>query len=292
MAVSANNGASAGEKYELKKSISIGQVVIVFFMLLIMICSFFPFLWMITNSFRTTNELFLNPLGVPKTFNFSVFARAWGRAHFNYAIRNSVLITVTATLLIVSMASFAAYPLARMRFRGRGFLYMFIISGQIVSAQIILIPLFVMFRDMRLLGNQWSVILAVSAGGIPFSTLLFINAFKEIPREIDDSTEIDGCSRPQYFFKILIPLTMPIFASVIIFQALGIWNEYLLSLTFLTRGDSRTITLELKNFFSSYQSDWPGLFAALSMTVVPVLVLYLFLQKYFIKGLTAGAVKG
>jgi raffinose/stachyose/melibiose transport system permease protein len=274
------------------KAVSIGQLVIIIFMAGIMVCSFFPFLWMIMNSFRTTSELYMNPLDIPKTFDFSVFARAWGKAHFDFAIRNTVFLTVITTSIIVSLSSFAAYPLARMRFRGRGFLYMFIISGQIVSAQIILIPLFVLFRNMRLLGNLWSVILAASAGGIPFSTLLFVNAFKEIPREIDDSTEIDGCSRPQYFFKILIPLTMPIFASVIIFQALGIWNEYLLSLTFLNRADSRTVTLELKNFFGAYQSDWPGAFAALSMTVVPVLVLYLFLQKYFIKGLTAGAVKG
>jgi raffinose/stachyose/melibiose transport system permease protein len=257
-----------------------------------MACCFFPLLWMIMNSFRTTNELYQTPLDIPKNFDFSVFARAWGKAHFDYALKNTVFLTVITTSIIVSLSSFAAFPLARMRFKGRGFLYMFIISGQIVSAQIILIPLFVLFRNMRLLGNLWSVILAVSAGGIPFSTLLFVNAFKEIPREIDDSTEIDGCSRFQYFFKILIPLTMPIFASVIIFQALGIWNEYLLSLTFLNRADSRTITLELKNFFGAYQSDWSGAFAALSMTVIPILVLYLFLQKYFIRGLTAGAVKG
>jgi ABC-type glycerol-3-phosphate transport system permease component len=292
MAASVNNGAGAREKYELKKSISIGQAVIVFFMLLIMICSFFPFLWMITNSFRTTSELYLNPLGIPQKFDFGVFARAWSKAHFDYAIRNSVIITVTAVIIVVALSSFAAYPLARMRFKGRGFIYMFIISGQMVSAQIILVPLFVLFRNLRLLGQLWSVVLAVSAGSIPFSTLLFVNAFREIPREIDDSTEIDGCSRLQYFFNILIPLTTPIFASVIIFQALGVWNEYLLSLTFLTQQQTRTITLELKNFFSSWQSDWPGIFAALSMTVVPVLILYLFLQKYFIKGLTAGAVKG
>jgi raffinose/stachyose/melibiose transport system permease protein len=261
-------------------------------MLAIMVFSFFPFVWMILNSFRTTSELYMNPLGIPEKFDFSVFIRAWSRAHFDYAVRNSVVLTVTTVIIIVGLSSFAAYPLARMRFKGRGFIYMFIISGQMVSAQIILIPLFVLFRNMQLLGNLWSVILAVSAGSIPFSTLLFVNAFREIPKEIDDSTEIDGCSRLQYFFHILIPLTMPIFASVIIFQALGVWNEYLLSLTFLNRADSRTITLELKNFFGAWQSDWPGLFAALSMTVVPILVLYLFLQKYFIKGLTAGAVKG
>jgi ABC-type glycerol-3-phosphate transport system permease component len=276
----------------IKKHINLAQICIVLIMLVIMVFSFFPFIWMILNSFRTTSELYMNPLGVPNKFDFSVFIRAWGRAHFDYAIRNSVVLTITTVIIIVALSSFAAYPLARMRFKGRGFIYMFIISGQMVSAQIILIPLFVLFRNMQLLGNLWSVILAVSAGSIPFSTLLFVNAFREIPKEIDDSTEIDGCSRLQYFFSILVPLTMPIFASVIIFQSLGVWNEYLLSLTFLTRADSRTITLELKNFFGAWQSDWPGLFAALSMTVVPVLVLYLFLQKYFIKGLTAGAVKG
>ncbi|WP_201764774.1 carbohydrate ABC transporter permease [Leadbettera azotonutricia] len=244
------------------------------------------------NSFRTNNELYTNPLGLPTGLDFSVFVRAWDRGHFSYALRNSIILTVTTVIITVVLSSLAAYPLARMQFKGRGFLYMAIISGQMVSAQIILIPLFVLFRDMHLLGTLGSVMLAVAAGSIPFSTLLFVNAFREIPKEIDDSTEIDGCSRLQYFFRILLPLTMPIFASVIIFQALGVWNEYLLSLTFLSQQRSRTITLELKNFFGAYQSDWPGVFAALTMTVVPVLILYLFLQKYFIKGLTAGAVKG
>ena len=108
------------------------------------------------------------------------------------------------------------------------------------------------------MGRLGSVSLAAATGSIPFSTLLFVNAFREIPREIDDSTEIDGCSRLQYFFKILLPLTLPIFASVIIFQSLGVWNEYLLSLTFLTQQRTRTLSLELKNFFGAYQTDWPG----------------------------------
>ncbi|MDR2370065.1 MAG: carbohydrate ABC transporter permease, partial [Treponema sp.] len=116
--------------------------------------------------------------------------------------------------------------------------------------------------------------------------------FREIPGDIDDSTEIDGCSRIRYFFTILMPLTMPIHASVIIFQALFVWNDYLYSLTFLTKNNAHTVTLELKNFFSEHAVDWPGLFAALTTVVVPILFLYLFLQKYFIKGLTAGAVKG
>jgi ABC-type glycerol-3-phosphate transport system permease component len=275
-----------------KKLVGIGQLLITVIMLAVMVFCIFPFLWMITNSFRTSSELFLKPLGIPENFDFSVFARAWGRANFHYSLRNSLILTVTTVTIIVVVASLAAYPLARMNFRGRGFLYMFIISGQMVSAQIILIPLFVLFRDLHLLGRLGSVSLAVSAGSIPFSTLLFTNAFREIPKEIDDSTEIDGCSRLQYFFHILIPLTLPIFASVIIFQSLGVWNEYLLSLTFLTSQKTRTLPLELKNFFGAYQSDYPGCFAALSMIVLPVLALYLFLQKYFIKGLTAGAVKG
>jgi ABC-type glycerol-3-phosphate transport system permease component len=275
-----------------KKPVNPGQVIITVFMIAIMFFCFFPFLWMVMNSFRTTSELYLKPLGIPEQFDFSVFSRAWGRANFNYAVRNSALLTVSTVIIIVLTSSLAAYPLARMHFKGRGFLYMFIIAGQMVSAQIILIPLFVLFRNLHLLGRLGSVSLAAAAGSIPFSTLLFVNAFREIPREIDDSTEIDGCSRLQYFFHILLPLTVPIFASVIIFQSLGIWNEYLLSLTFLTQQKGRTLPLELKNFFGAYQTDWAGLFAALSMTVMPVLVLYLFLQKYFIKGLTAGAVKG
>jgi ABC-type glycerol-3-phosphate transport system permease component len=277
---------------KVKRFFTIGNIIALLIITLIMACSFFPFLWMIISPFRTRQELFLNPLGIPKTFNFEVFSRAWTRANFGSAIRNSIITTVCAVAITVICSSLAAYPISRIKFKGRGFIYMFIVSGFIISGQITLIPLFVLFRDMHLLATLSSVILACGTSGIPFSTILFVNAFRDIPREIDDSTEMDGCSRIRYFIYILIPLTGPIFASVIIFQSMSVWNEYLLSLTFLTRPELRTIPLELKNFFFRFTADWQGLFAALSMMVVPILVLYVVLQKYFIKGLTSGAVKG
>jgi raffinose/stachyose/melibiose transport system permease protein len=257
-----------------------------------MAASLFPFIWMVLNSFRTQTELYSKPLNFPSNFDFGVFPRAWKTAKLNTAIRNSVIITVCAVSITVICSSLAAYPLSRMRFKGKGFLFMVIISGFIFGGQITLIPLFILFRDMQLLGNLASVYLACGAGGIPFSTILFVNGFKDIPTEIDDSTEIDGCSRLRYFFSILTPLSTPIFATVIIFQSMGVWNEFLLSLTFLVKPEVRTIPLEMRNFSTKYLTDYAGEFATLTMMIIPFLVLYIVMQKYFIKGLTAGAVKG
>lgn len=179
-----------------------------------------------------------------------------------------------------------------MEFKFKEALYMLCLAGQVVSAQIILIPLFNQFKHMGILNTRGSVICAYVAMGIPLSTLLLRNSFQAVPKEIYESAKVDGASNFLYYIRFMLPLSKPGISSVLIYQALFAWNEYLLALTFLNSNDKKTLPLILTVFVGRYSMSWDKVFAILTLTVLPVLILYLFLQKYFIKGLVAGAVKG
>ena len=262
----------------------------IIFVVAIIAC-LYPFIWMILNAFRTSKELFQNPLGFPQTFDFSIYRVAWERANFSNVFLNSIIVTVGSIILVLITAAPAAFALARIKFKSNAFFQRLFTSSIIISTQIILIPLFFIVRDLGLYNNLASVILANSALALPIVIILFTGFFKEIPKEIEESAHMDGCSSYRFFFSFIIPLSKPIIITVIIFESLWSWNEYIYSLTFLKSESVRTIPLQLSVFFGMYSTEWTQLFAALSISIAPLLILYLFLQKYFIKGLTEGAVK-
>lgn len=270
----------------------IGRWLLFLLLVLLLVISFYPILWMFLGSFKTNNEIYQNALAFPTGFDFTVYRDAWIAANFSQALLNSLMITVISVVLIVLISSLAAFAFSVMDFKGKNALYLFILAGQIISAQIILIPLFSMFKSMQVLNTQWSAIIAYTAVGIPLSMLLLRNSFQEVPKDIYESTKIDGCNSLRYFAGFMLPLSKPGLASVIIYQALFAWNEYIFALTFLSANNVKTLPLILTVFVGRYASDWPKIFAILSLSVIPIIVLYLFLQKYFIRGLTAGAVKG
>ena len=255
------------------------------------ILSLYPFIWMILNAFKTNKELFQNPLGFPQTINFSIYLEAWERANFSTVFINSLLVTVGCVILVLITATPAGFALARLKFRGRTFFSRLFTSSIIISAPIIVIPLFYIVRNLGLYNNPVSVIFAQSALALPIAIILLTGFFKEIPKEIEESAKIDGCSSFRFFFSFILPLSKPIIATIVIFESLWSWNEYLYPLTFLKSESVRTVPLQLNVFFSQYRTEWSYLFAALSIAIAPLLVLYLVLQKYFIKGLTAGAIK-
>jgi raffinose/stachyose/melibiose transport system permease protein len=254
--------------------------------------SVYPFFWMVTSALKDTRDIFLRPASLPSRIDLRVFTLTWQAAKLGTAFRNSLIVTVTAVAAVVLASSLAAFPLARMRFRGQKLILTAFVSGQIVSAQIVLVPLFALYVSLQWFDTPASLISACTAFGLPLSVFLFWSFFTELPKEIEESTKIDGCPSLAFFALVLVPLSTPIFASVVIFQSLFIWNEYLFALTFLKRAEVRTIPIQLQVFFAQYSTDWARLFAALTMTVVPVIVIYLSMQRAFIKGLTAGAVKG
>jgi raffinose/stachyose/melibiose transport system permease protein len=258
---------------------------------LALLVTFYPFMWMILNSFRPTVDIFQHSFAMPTHFDFTVFADAWIQANYTITFKNSIIVAVSIVIINILFGSLAAFAIARLRFPGRIVLHRLLSSSMIISGQLILIPLFFIIRNFKLYDNLLSVILASSAIMMPFAIVFLHSFFRDIPAEIEESTYMDGCPKRIFYARFVLPLSKPALASLCIFQSLGAWNEYLYSLTFLKSESSRTIPLQMVNFFTLYQTEWQKLFAALTIAVVPLLILYGLSQKYFIRGLTAGAVK-
>lgn len=268
------------------------QIIFTVFVAFIVLISFYPFIWLIFNSFKSTLEIFQSPTSIPKAWSFDVFVKAWEVGKFSTTIRNSFIVTggvVAITLLVSSMAAFAT---SHLEFKGRKVILASYLGAQVVSGQILIVPLFKLLREIGLYNTHLGLILITSSFSIPMSVYLFNGFFKGIPKEIFESTKIDGCSNFNYYWKVLVPLSTPIIASVSIFQSMFSWNEYLFALTFIRTPSLRTIPPQLQNFFSQRQQEYDLIFAGLTIIVLPILILYILMQKYFIRGLTAGSIKG
>lgn len=257
-----------------------------------LITSVFPLLWMFTGCFKSNKELFSNPLALPEHISFAVFAEAWRRANFMTALKNSLLNTVGTNVIAIFAASTAAYALSRIEFPGSKYLNGILSSSMVISGQLILIPLFFTIRQYHLYNTIWSTVIADAALDLPICIILFSTFFRDIPDEIEESAILDGCGKFGFYVRFVLPLSKPIVSSVMIFVSLWTWNEYLFALTFLKDNGVRTIPLQLQNFQGRYATEYGLIFAVLSISIIPLIILYALNQKSFIKGLTAGAVKG
>jgi raffinose/stachyose/melibiose transport system permease protein len=258
----------------------------------LLIISLFPFYWMVMNSLKSQGEIFSNPLGLPGAFRFENYLRAWTKANLPVAFANSLFVAAMTVLIVVVCAAPAAYALSRLRFAGQAFFLTVFVSGLIVAPESVLIPLFNAYSELGLINSPWSIILTHAAFGLPLAVFLFWGFFRDLPKELQEAARIDGCSDWSFFTRIVLPLSKPVLGSVIIFTSLASWNEYLFALTFLRDNASKTLPVRLQVFFGQFATNWPLLFAALVMATFPIILLYLFMQRSFVRGLTAGAVKG
>lgn len=253
--------------------------------------SLYPIFWMVMGSFKTNQELFLQTLALPQQFDFSIFPYVWDRANFSTAFINSILIVIGRNITVLIPASMAAFALARINFFGVKAVTAILAATIVVSGHVILIPLFFVVIDLGIYNTLWAPIFAGSAIDMPISILLFTTFFREVPYDIEESTMLDGCSKVGFFFRFIIPLSKPIVATIVIFVSLWSWNEYLYALTFLQEDSVRTIPLQLQNFRGRFAIEYDAIFASLTLAIIPLIALYVCMQRSFVKGLTAGALK-
>ena len=268
-----------------------------------------PLAMLIGASSKTLPEFFKDPTGLPEGIEHQNYTEAWGLANFPSYIVNSLIYTVVATTLFVLMSVFVAFPIARGYVRGAGSLLMlYVVALFLPPALIPQFQLILNFGDIPVVGDlffsfwpegsQTQGLFNTRTGYImffltnPIGLIILVNYIKSVPRELDESAAVDGCGYARFVFTILLPLIRPAIATVIVIHAIGIWNELILASIFLTSDDKYPITRGLLVFEGVYGSDWPKLAAATLMLMVPMLVLYTFLQRYIISGLTSGAVKG
>ena len=247
-----------------------------------------PLLVLIFASMKTLPEFFANPTGLPESFELANFADAWELANFPRFLLNSLIYTVVGTSLFVLMSIFVAFPIARGYVRGAGaLLTLYVVALFLPPA---LIPQFQLILNLGMFNTRQGYIMLFLIN--PIALIIMVNYNNSIPRELDESAAVDGCSYLRFVWSILIPLIRPAIATVTVIHAIGIWNELILANVYLTNEDLFPITKGLIVFEGVYGSDWPKLAAAVLMLMLPMLVLFMFLQRYIISGLTSGAVKG
>jgi ABC-type glycerol-3-phosphate transport system permease component len=259
----------------------------------------YPMAWVAYSSLKTDEAIFreafaLPPLDALQTDNY---ARAWSEARFGDYFLNSILVTVTSVALIVLLGAMSAYALARFYHPlGRGVFWLFL-AGLMIPVQLSIVPLFFELRALGLLNSRLGLILVYTANGLPFAIFILAGFFKSLPRSLYEAAVVDGCSEASAFWRVLLPLAKPGLVTVAIFQFIGIWKEYFFAFMF-TSGDAgahvRTLPLGLANLSitSQYRSDYGMLFAGLVIVTVPILIVFIALQKHLVKGVTAGALKG
>jgi raffinose/stachyose/melibiose transport system permease protein len=247
-----------------------------------------PLLMLVTTSFKTLGEFFKDPTGLPENFGLTNFTYAWEKANFAQYLLNSTLYTVVATAIFVVTSVFVAFPIARGYFKGGQFLLtLYLIALFLPPA---LIPQFQLILNLGLFNSRTGYILLFLVN--PIGIIILVNYMKSIPQELVEAAAVDGCGYYRFMFKIVFPMISPAIATVTVLHAIGIWNELILPTIYLTNDNLYPVTRGLIAFEGLYGSNWPALAAAVLMLMTPMLLLFLYLQRYIISGLTAGAVKG
>ena len=253
---------------------------------------FYPVYFSIISAFKTQGEIMRDAMAFPSALRLDNFIYLWNETRFPQAVVMSAFLTVTSTCLMILVIPMAAYVIERRNSKLTGLIYIFFISGMMIPFQAYMIPLFRQLKWLHLFGTVWGPIVVYISGATAFGTLLFTSFIKGIPREIEESAAIDGCSSFNTFWQIVFPLLKPCTASMVILQGLGIWNDFLMPLLVLPSDQAKTINVEIYSFVSELATRWDVLFAGSFCSMIPIILIFGFLQKYFVKGITAGTVKG
>ncbi len=269
------------------------NVVILTALILLSLLWLLPIISVLLTAVRSQGDLFARGIfGWPRTFRWDNFVKAWVAGDFSIYFRNSLFVIFMKVPLGILVSSLAAYPLAKMTFRMNQPIFLFFLIGLAVPIQVALQPLVIMMRDLGLSNTLFALLPPYVAFGIPLQVLVMRGFFRQIPTELVEAARVDGASELTIFFKIMVPLSVPALAALAIIDTLATWNEFLLALVLISEKESRTVPIGLMQFQGEHASDYTVLMAGVAISIIPVLIIFLFLQRYFVTGLTAGAVKG
>jgi len=274
-----------------KSGFSIVVGLIFLFLLLYFAAIAYPLFWMVINSFKTTAAIFNDSWGLPKEWLFSNYTTAWEQGVSSYFM-NSLIITGGTCLLTVLVSSLCAYGLTRFQIKGGKFLLLFVSAGLMFSPQSSLIPLYELVQKLGIFDTYWALILTFTAYRIPLTVLLIRSFFLSIPKELEESAYLDGANSFKVFTKIFLPMSRPILFTGVILTAYYAWNEFLFSILFIQTEDVKPITSGLLVFKGALSTNWGVLMAGLVISAIPLIVIFLMMQKYFVRGLAEGSVKG
>jgi raffinose/stachyose/melibiose transport system permease protein len=270
--------------------------------ILLFLVTIFPFFIVIINSAKASLEIITDPIGLPKHWPqlFVNIKEIWNRPSIRYSssVFSSIVITIGSLTTISIFSAMAAWVLVRSKTKKSTVIFLIFLSGLIIPFQVVMFPLVAFFRiinevtGIRMLRTYYGMIIAYIGFGAPLAVFMFHGFIKSIPLELEEAATIDGCTRPQTFFRIIMPILKPIFVTVIILNAIWIWNDFLLPSLILGVGqDIQTIPLAIRAFAGSFVKKWDLIMTAVLMAALPIIVGFLFAQKHIIKGMVAGSIK-
>jgi raffinose/stachyose/melibiose transport system permease protein len=274
----------------LKKIIS--NIIIYTLLIFASFLVLYPVYLMVVTSLKSIGEVTINPLGFPAELQWGNYYIGLVKGRVARTSLNSLMYTALAVFGIITLSSPAAYVVSRFSFTGNKLIKFYFISGLMVPFQVAIIPLFKLIKNLNLFNNMLSVTLVHVTIGIPFALFLYTGYLKSIPRDIEESAYIDGCNYYMIFWRIIFPLALPATATITIFKVMIVWNDFFIPLLFITNPKLKPVQLAIYAFFGEYTSEWHIIFACMTMASIPVVIIYLFLQRYFISGIVSGAVKG
>ncbi|CAL9340831.1 Diacetylchitobiose uptake system permease protein NgcG [Streptomyces sp. enrichment culture] len=257
------------------------------FLLSLAVVVLYPLLWMVLNGFKTNAELFGNPFALPTDLSFGNYRDAWNRGVSDY-LATSVLVTVTSTVATVFISAWAAYGLTRVDIPLNKVLTAVILGGLMLTPTVALVPLVRMFQSIGLYNSFWALLILYTAFRVPFTTFLIRAYMIDLPREVDEAAQIDGAGRWTAFWRIILPMCKPIITSTVLLHVLFAWNEYLFAMVFTNGSDVQTLPVGLTSLMSKHGTDFPVVFAGMVIAAVPVVLLFLFGQRYIVRGLADG----
>lgn len=268
----------------------VSHTLLIFWALMVI----FPFLWMIMTSFKTDPEILFSPWNFPDTLQWSNFSRAWNEARIGRYFVNSVIVIVPSLVGTLLVSSMAAYVLARFEFPGRRVLYYLFMAGLMFPVFLALVPLFFLISDLRMTATYRGLILVYIAYSLPFTIFFLTGFFRTLPSEVAEAALVDGASHFRIFFNIMLPMAAPGLIAMGIFNFLGQWNQFLLPLVLMPDENKYVLSqgLAFLAIQQGYANDYSALFAAMTITMIPTLAVYVLFQRRLESGLTAGALKG
>ena len=281
------------DTYKKSKRKSIAAWIVAFFFAIVwLIVSFTPFIFMVLNSFKEKFEMLTKGVfQLPDKLNWANYTEVLTGGFLNY-FKNSVIVLAVSLILLLFISACASYPLARFKFKLAQPIYGLIVACMSIPVHITLIPVFKMSKATGLYDSIWALIGPYIAFAVPISVFILTSFMQEIPREIEESAEIDGCGKIQMFFSMILPLAKPGLATLAIYNGVNMWNEFSFAYTLTQSSPNRTLPLAIWEFQGQYSINNPMIMAFLTLTLLPMIIMFIIFQDKLVKGMTAGAVKG
>lgn len=286
----------AKTELQLKKSAQkkkASWAVAIILAILWLLVSFVPFLFMVLTGFKQKLETIMyGAFHLPETFYVQNYIDVITDINFWIYFRNSVIVLVVSLVVLLFISACAAYPLSRFKFRLRGPVYLLIVAAMSVPIHVTMIPIFQMTINMGLYDTIWALVPTSVAFAAPISVFILTGFMEGIPRELEEASDVDGCGLYRRFFKIILPLSTPGLSTLAIYNGVNIWNEFIFAFTLTQSNGNRTLPLALWNYQGQYSSNTAMIMACLTLSVMPMIILFIIMQDKLVKGMMAGAVKG